>query len=188
MQSIIQYLENVLFFFFRNSKPFKSYKNKKVAYKKFCNRPPFWYLRTRPGSFVRYTLRFFDYPSLMTSDIVLYHFLILEVFLRSTSMLHQQHFFLIFVECLPHEKFNSGHFMKSKFLALYRHLRRYSEKTKKSAVHGFYFASNRKSLPTIVLKTQGSYFAGDNVSVDKWSTFLGNIFKFRPFLALTPRL
>ena len=74
------------------------------------------------------------------------------------------------------------------FLALDRYLRKYSEKTKKSAARGFYFASNRKSLPTVVLKTQGSCYAGDNVSVNKCSTFLGNILKLRPFLALTRRL
>ena len=62
------------------------------------------------------------------------------------------------------------------------------EKLKKVAARGFYFASNRKSLPTIVLKTQESCYAGDNVSVDTCSTFLGNIMKIRPFLALTPRL
>ena len=45
--------------------------------------------------------------------------------------------------------------MKSNFFALDRYLRRYSEKTKKSAAGGFYFASNRKSLPTSVLKLKG---------------------------------
>ena len=45
--------------------------------------------------------------------------------------------------------------MKSNFFALERYLRRYSEKTKKSAARGLYFASNRKSLPTSVLKLKG---------------------------------
>ena len=77
---------------------------------------------------------------------------------------------------LLHGQFNSGHFMKINFLALSRYLRRYSEKTKKSVARGSYFASNRKSLPSIVLKTQGSYYAGGNVSVDKlirpfWAVF-----------------
>ena len=76
--------------------------------------------------------------------------------------------------------------MKSNFLAIGRYLRRYSEKAKKSAARGFYFANNRKSLPTIVLKTQGLYYAGNDVSVDKFSTFLGNILKFRPFLSVLP--
>ena len=88
------------------------------------------------------------------------------------------------MENFPHGKFNSGHFIRSKFLALDRYLSKYSEETKKSAARRFYFASNRKSLPTIVLKPQASYYSGDNVSVDKFSTFLGNILKFRP----TPRL
>ena len=127
----------------------------------------------------------------MTSDIVLISFFdtySFIMFLRSTSMLHQKNFFLIFGQYLTHGKFNSEHFMRSNFLALDRYSRRYSEKTKKSAARDFCFASNRKSSPTIILKTQGSYYAGDNVSVDKCSTFLGNIVKFRPFLALTPRL
>ena len=46
-------------------------------------------------------------------------------------MLHQKKNLLIFVECLPHAKCNSGHFMTSNFLALDQYLRRYSEKTKK---------------------------------------------------------
>ena len=62
------------------------------------------------------------------------------------------------------------------------------KKTKKSVACGFDFASNRKSLPTVALKTQESYYAGDNISVVKCSTFLGNILKFRPFLTLPPRL
>ena len=45
--------------------------------------------------------------------------------------------------------------MKSNFFALDRYLRRYSEKPKKRAARGFYFASNRKSLPTSVLKLRG---------------------------------
>ena len=45
--------------------------------------------------------------------------------------------------------------MRSNFLALDRYLRRYSEKTKISAARGFYFASNKKSLPTSVLKLKG---------------------------------
>ena len=68
--------------------------------------------------------------------------------------------------------------------SLRRYLRRYSEKTKTSAAHGFYFTSNRKSLPTILLQTQGSYYVGENVSVDKCSTFPVNILKFRPFFWL----
>ena len=130
MHSIIQYLEHV---FFLNSKPFKSYNNKNVAHKQFCNRPPFWYLWTRPGSFVRCTLRFFDYPSLMTSDIFLYHFLILEVLLFFYVQPHmcKKKIFWIFVECLSHGKFNSGHFMKSNFFAWDRYLRIHSEKTEK---------------------------------------------------------
>ena len=95
-------------------------------------------------------------------------------------MLNQKNSFSIFVEGLPHGKFYYGHFMKSNFLALDRYLRRYSAKTKKSAARGFYFASNRKFLPRSVLKTQASYYAGDNVPVDKCSTFPGNILEFRP--------
>ena len=45
--------------------------------------------------------------------------------------------------------------MESNFLALNRYLRKYSEKTKKSAARGFSFASNRKSLPISVLKLKG---------------------------------
>ena len=52
------------------------------------------------------------------------------IFLLSTSNVQKNFFFLIFVECLPHGKFNSGPFMKSNFLGLDRYLRRYSEKTK----------------------------------------------------------
>ena len=134
---VLSNISESFFFFFRNSKSFKTYNNKKVAHKQFCKRPPFWYLRTRPGWFVRYSLRFFDYhPSLMPSDIVLYHFLIL----KALSFFYVQHqccirifffFFSIFVECLPHGKIISEHFMKSNSLALDRYLRRYSEETKK---------------------------------------------------------
>ena len=45
--------------------------------------------------------------------------------------------------------------MKSNFLVSDRYLRRYSEKTKKSAARGFYLASKKKSLPTSVLKLKG---------------------------------
>ena len=50
--------------------------------------------------------------------------------------------------------------MKRNFFASDRYLRRYSDKTKKSAARGFYFASNRKSLPTSVLKLKGHIIQG----------------------------
>ena len=174
-------------FCFWNFKPFKSYNNKKVAHKQFCNMPLFWYLQTRPSSFVRCTLRFFDYPYLMTSDIFLYHFLILKVlsFFYVQPQMCKKKKIWIFVECLTHGKFNPGHFMKSNFLALDRYLSRYSGKTKKSAARGFWFASNKKSLPTSVLKIQGSYRAWKKLTIDTGFTFIGIIFFWK---ALTPRL
>ena len=45
--------------------------------------------------------------------------------------------------------------MRRNFLALDRYLRKYREKTKRSAARGFSFASNRKSLPISVLKLKG---------------------------------
>ena len=45
--------------------------------------------------------------------------------------------------------------MTGNFFALDRYLRRYSEKTKKSAARGFHFESNRKSLPTSGPKFKG---------------------------------
>ena len=114
--------------------------------------------------------------------ILFFNTLSFIIFLRSTSMLHKKKVFLIFAKCLPHGKFNSGHLVKSNFLALIRYLRRYSEKTIKRAAHGSYFASNRKSLACIVVKTQGSYCASDNVSVGKCSNFLGIFFLISTFL------
>ena len=120
------------------------------------------------------------------SPVIVYFAFVTEFYvIFAAKMLPDKFLKIISCSCifaivvLPHGKFNSGHFMKSNFLALDRYLRRYSEKTKKSAARGFSFASNRKSLPTIVLKTQGSYYAGDNVSVVKCSTFVDNIWKFR---------
>ena len=45
--------------------------------------------------------------------------------------------------------------MRNNFLALDRYLRKYREKTKKSAARGLSFASNRKSSPISVLKLKG---------------------------------
>ena len=70
----------------------------------------------------------------MISEIFLYHFLIFTVlsfFYDSTSIMQKKN--LIFVECLPHGKFNYGDFIETNFLALDRYLRRYSENTKKKS-------------------------------------------------------
>ena len=146
-------------------------------YKQFCNRPPFWYLRMRPGSFVRSTLRFFDCPYSMTSGIFLYHFLILK--LLSFFYVQPQMCKKKFFKFSSSAKFNSEHFMKNNFVALDRCLRRCREKTKKSAVRDFSFASNRKSLPTSVLKIQGSYRAWKKLTIDTGFTFIGIIFFFK---------
>ena len=101
----------------------------------------------------------------MTSDIALYHFLILKVlsfFYVQLQCCIKKKCFSIFVECSPHGKFNSEHFMKSNFLALDRYLIRYCTKN-----------------PGVILC--GRF-------VDKCSTFLGNILKFRPFASLLRKL